>query len=610
MDSPEQKFFVSDDGKEKLSITKAELQAGIDTGKHTDKTLAWTKGMNGWLPLSDPSWEKQGIVLEPVLSELPNPIEDENPELPPTPTPVQKPKPSPPNPNIDAKPISKIEKTANSRIEENPPKISGIAIASLVCGLLLIPIVSIALGHIARSQIKKSKGTLYGKGIALAGLILGYLPLIAGLAFGIFTLFFLFQREDEISEGPWIESKEASWSEPNDIADAFDTDLWEQKSFNAELKDKLQKRGGKLYEINSESAFSGWVKEVYPNTNGKLSLAQYQNGLLHGILVVWHENGKKGAEFNFKNGIGNGVQKVWHESGNKKEEFVYNKGNKHGIVTEWYDNGQKSFESNQSNGQPNGKTITWYENGQKSAEAVFKNGNMDGLSTQWYDNGQKSHEFSVVNGTIQGSSTKWYENGQIEFQGKMDGGKKDGIWNYWHTDGQLLGKIHFKQGVAVDHEQTALGIRVLKEKEEQKKQELLARAIDENKLQVKGNSLDFLPKRHFALNEQTPYTGWVKKMWSNGQIKEIYQLKDGMVDGLASRWYKNGQKESVQKFKNGKLISVQEAWNPDSIKCPYTNVTNGSGKIAIYSSQIGTSDPIATHIYRDGILVDVKFQPN
>ena len=26
----EQKFFVSDDGKEKLSITKAELQAGID----------------------------------------------------------------------------------------------------------------------------------------------------------------------------------------------------------------------------------------------------------------------------------------------------------------------------------------------------------------------------------------------------------------------------------------------------------------------------------------------------------------------------------------------------------------------------------------------------
>ena len=63
MDSPEQKFFVSDDGKEKLSITKAELQAGIDSGKYGEKTLAWTKGMSGWLPLSDPSWEKHGILM-------------------------------------------------------------------------------------------------------------------------------------------------------------------------------------------------------------------------------------------------------------------------------------------------------------------------------------------------------------------------------------------------------------------------------------------------------------------------------------------------------------------------------------------------------------------
>ena len=70
MDSPQQKFFVSDDGKEKLSITKAELQAGIDTGKYGEETLAWTKGMSGWLPLSDPSWEKHGIVLELVLLKL------------------------------------------------------------------------------------------------------------------------------------------------------------------------------------------------------------------------------------------------------------------------------------------------------------------------------------------------------------------------------------------------------------------------------------------------------------------------------------------------------------------------------------------------------------
>ena len=77
MDSPTQKFFVSDDGKEKVSITKAELLAGIDSGKHTDASLAWTKGMGpAWLPLSDPHWESHGILIEPQPPELPPPISD------------------------------------------------------------------------------------------------------------------------------------------------------------------------------------------------------------------------------------------------------------------------------------------------------------------------------------------------------------------------------------------------------------------------------------------------------------------------------------------------------------------------------------------------------
>lgn len=56
------------------------------------------------------------------------------------------------------------------------------AIASLICGVvgifipLLFPasIVAIALGHKSRSQIRKSLGKLQGDGLALAGLILGY----------------------------------------------------------------------------------------------------------------------------------------------------------------------------------------------------------------------------------------------------------------------------------------------------------------------------------------------------------------------------------------------------------------------------------------------------
>ena len=55
------------------------------------------------------------------------------------------------------------------------------AILSLVCGLLFfIPflcIAAIVLGHLALSEIRKSAGRLKGKGIAIAGLVLGYIQI-------------------------------------------------------------------------------------------------------------------------------------------------------------------------------------------------------------------------------------------------------------------------------------------------------------------------------------------------------------------------------------------------------------------------------------------------
>lgn len=63
------------------------------------------------------------------------------------------------------------------------PEFSGKAIASLVLGFLscFLPaaIVAIVLGHIARSEIKRDPRRLQGAGVAMGGLVLGYI----GLAF-------------------------------------------------------------------------------------------------------------------------------------------------------------------------------------------------------------------------------------------------------------------------------------------------------------------------------------------------------------------------------------------------------------------------------------------
>lgn len=69
---------------------------------------------------------------------------------------------------------------------EQKKKISGLAIASLVCGLLFLTpfigiffsVTALILGIIAISAISKNKETIGGNGLAIAGIILGSIGLI------------------------------------------------------------------------------------------------------------------------------------------------------------------------------------------------------------------------------------------------------------------------------------------------------------------------------------------------------------------------------------------------------------------------------------------------
>ncbi|MFD0893466.1 DUF4190 domain-containing protein [Luteolibacter ambystomatis] len=61
--------------------------------------------------------------------------------------------------------------------QQQYPRTSGLAIASLVTGLLGLGLVAVICGHIALSQIKKSAGALTGKGMAVTGLVVGYVTI-------------------------------------------------------------------------------------------------------------------------------------------------------------------------------------------------------------------------------------------------------------------------------------------------------------------------------------------------------------------------------------------------------------------------------------------------
>lgn len=72
-----------------------------------------------------------------------------------------------------------------------PVQTNGLAIASLVCSLAgwfcfgVGFILGVVFGFIARNQIRNSNGTQTGDGLALAGIILGAIPIGLGIIFAV-----------------------------------------------------------------------------------------------------------------------------------------------------------------------------------------------------------------------------------------------------------------------------------------------------------------------------------------------------------------------------------------------------------------------------------------
>jgi hypothetical protein len=97
-----------------------------------------------------------------------------------------------------------------------PKKDSGLAIASLVCGIaawIIFPIVAaiaaVITGHLAKKEIRESGKILGGDGMALAGLLMGYIQLglfVVAIIVVIITLVLLVPTTNGVLDGSssWV----------------------------------------------------------------------------------------------------------------------------------------------------------------------------------------------------------------------------------------------------------------------------------------------------------------------------------------------------------------------------------------------------------------------
>lgn len=159
-------YHVARNGEQLGQFTAEEIRHGLFDGKFQPTDLGWKEGQSDWVPLS--------TLFEQM-------------------TPAAK---------IKSPPATQVPLSSTVAPEYHSPT-NGMAIAALVMGIISIftfglcgigSIVTIILGHMALTRVRQSGGSLGGKGMAVAGLVMGYasialaiVGILASLALPTFT---------------------------------------------------------------------------------------------------------------------------------------------------------------------------------------------------------------------------------------------------------------------------------------------------------------------------------------------------------------------------------------------------------------------------------------
>ncbi|QEH31541.1 hypothetical protein OJF2_00060 [Aquisphaera giovannonii] len=159
----EESWYLSRGRGQEGPFGTQEMRRMAAAGEVTPEALAWKAGMADWAPCGQlPELSPAGRWGS----------------TPPASLPAGGPMPAHPGPYAPA-PVG----------YGYPPRTSGLAIASLVLGILVLcgigSLLATIFGAVSLNQISRSRGAIAGRGMAIAGLVLG----IIGL--GFFGFFFL-----------------------------------------------------------------------------------------------------------------------------------------------------------------------------------------------------------------------------------------------------------------------------------------------------------------------------------------------------------------------------------------------------------------------------------
>ncbi len=135
----------------------------------------------------------------------------------------------------------------------------------------------------------------------------------------------------------------------------------------------LERPNGLWAKKGEKVAFTGPFVEYFEN--GKIrGKGELKDGLVHGLRIVYHENGNKSLERNYVYGVNNGVSIEYYPNGQVRQEVNFKNGKEDGTLKAFYENGQIKAVLNFSAGVQQGHYFEYTPDGTLKAQYYFVDG--------------------------------------------------------------------------------------------------------------------------------------------------------------------------------------------------------------------------------------------
>lgn len=197
-------------------------------------------------------------------------------------------------------------------------------------------------------------------------------------------------------------------------------------------------------DLNWKKEKDGLWIELHPNQTVK-SFAQYDNGVLHGVMCTYTEKGLIVSQEIYDEGELHGLQRYYDQLGNLQYEKNYNHGVLHGAEREFFSTGYHlKQETHWNNGVKNGVARWYYPRGGVSASYNYVDDKIEGEVVYYYQSGRMKQRTMYVNSERHGLNESFYETGVKKEVGEYYNSEQVGTWYYYNVEGELERTRDFK----------------------------------------------------------------------------------------------------------------------------------------------------------------------